>query len=111
MSKNKTYLALIHSTRWLALRRSYITMHPLCEECRRQGITRPATEVHHVRPIEGGGTEAEMTRRAFDPTNLRALCTECHHAAHRHVRTRVQDAVKAEINTFFARFTKPREGE
>lgn len=55
---------------WPAIRRRYITAHPLCEMCRREGRITPAAEVHHILPLADGGTH--------DPENLMALCKPCH---------------------------------
>ena len=55
---------------WPAIRRRYITAHPLCEMCRCEGRTTPAAEVHHILPLADGGTH--------EPENLMALCKPCH---------------------------------
>ena len=57
---------------WKRIRDRYIAVHPLCEECKRQGKLTPATEVHHILPLARGGTH--------DESNLMALCTPCHSA-------------------------------
>lgn len=41
-----------------------------------------ATEVHHMRPVEDGLTQADMQRLMFNEQNLRALCHDCHVAVH-----------------------------
>lgn len=55
---------------WRKVRNLYISMHPLCEKCYRQGRATPAQEVHHIVPLSKGGTHS------FD--NLMALCKPCH---------------------------------
>ena len=55
---------------WRKIRAAYLTAHPLCERCERQGKTTPAEEVHHIKPLSKGGTN--------DFDNLMALCTSCH---------------------------------
>lgn len=55
---------------WKRIRDRYVTEHPLCEECKKQGKLTPAQEVHHVIPLSKGGTHAE--------DNLMSLCTPCH---------------------------------
>lgn len=55
---------------WPAVRRRYITAHPLCEMCLREGRTTAAQEVHHIVPLAEGGTH--------DEDNLMALCKSCH---------------------------------
>lgn len=48
----------------------YLARNPLCVVCGRLGRVRAATEVHHVKPIAEGGSDADE--------NLMALCTPCH---------------------------------
>ena len=43
---------------------------PLCEECLNQERLTPSKEVHHIVPLEKGGTH--------DEHNLMALCKACH---------------------------------
>ena len=63
---------------------SYLSAHPLCEDCEQVGRTTPATEVHHIRPVESAaGRPVDMQELAFNPCNLRALCKACHTEAHR----------------------------
>lgn len=55
---------------WKRIRARYISEHPLCESCKREGHLTPAREVHHIIPLAHGGTH--------DPGNLLALCKACH---------------------------------
>lgn len=55
---------------WKRIRDRYISTHPLCEECYKQGRLTQAEEVHHILPLSHGGTHAEE--------NLMALCKPCH---------------------------------
>lgn len=57
--------------------------HPLCERCMELGRVEPATEVHHVVPVESGVGVGRKEALAYDPANLRALCGSCHRASHR----------------------------
>lgn len=52
------------------LRRDNYLCH--CDECKRLGRIRPATEVDHRIPKEAGGTD--------DPSNLQAINRDCHKA-------------------------------
>ena len=53
----------------------------LCEECLRQGFYKPATLVHHIKPVTSHNiTDADIT---LNPDNLIALCEDCHRRAHR----------------------------
>lgn len=79
---NEEYHKLMSSYRWRMLRLHYLTKHPLCEECEKRGITRQASEVHHVIPIESVVDIAKMRQLAYDWNNLKALCHECHKAIH-----------------------------
>lgn len=82
MAKDKDYRRLIHTAQWVRLRRTKLTAFPLCERCREEGRLAPATEVHHIRPVEEGLTLREKEQLMFDPHNLRALCHECHVKTH-----------------------------
>jgi len=44
--------------------------------CDAIGVTRPATDVDHIRPLADGGS-------FDDPANLRSLCHACHSAVTR----------------------------
>ncbi len=109
MAKDKDYQRLIHTDRWLRLRRDKLTTTPLCERCQQQGIVTPATEVHHVTPVEDGLSLAEKRRLMYDPHNLRALCHDCHVQTHVELgrcgraatKRRNEEQVKNIIDKFF----------
>ena len=82
MAKDRDYKKLINTNRWLQLRRSVLTAHPLCQRCQAEGRITAATEVHHVRPVEEAITYADKRQRMYDPGNLRALCHDCHVKTH-----------------------------
>lgn len=82
MAKDKDYIKLIHTKRWLRLRRDVLTANPLCEQCTRDGYLTPATEVHHRRPVEYGTNLSEKRRLMYDPDNLMAVCHGCHVKIH-----------------------------
>ena len=82
MAKDKEYNKLIHTGRWLRLRRDVLTAHPLCQRCEQEGKITPATEVHHVRPVEEAYSYSDKVQRMYDPHNLRALCDDCHVKTH-----------------------------
>ena len=60
----------IYGRRWRKIRELYISKHPLCEHCLEAGRYVPVDEVHHIRPVDDGGTHAE--------DNLVSLCKSCH---------------------------------
>lgn len=109
MAKDSIYRYLIQSRRWRLLRNSHLSAHPLCERCLELDRLRSATEVHHIDPIENGHGVAEKTRRAFDPTNLKSLCHECHVQVHkemfkgtkREARKRTDKRVAAFLGDYF----------
>lgn len=82
MAKDRDYIKLIHTSRWVRLRHEILTDHPLCEKCQEEDIITPATEVHHRVPVEYGINFIEKQRLMFDPKNLCALCHDCHVKAH-----------------------------
>ncbi len=55
---------------WRRIRERYIQLHPLCEQCEKDGHLNIAEEVHHILPLSEGGTHDEQ--------NLMALCKSCH---------------------------------
>ena len=57
---------------WEKVRKMFLAEHPLCEDCAAQGLTTPATEVHHIKPLRG---HPELH---YAPENLAALCKMCH---------------------------------
>jgi 5-methylcytosine-specific restriction protein A len=60
----------VYGRRWRTIRELYIAKHPLCQRCLESGRLIPAEEVHHIVPIDRGGTHAE--------DNLMSLCQSCH---------------------------------
>ena len=63
------------STQWRRMRERYRRLHPLCEECQRQGIVTAAELVHHKVEIADGGAP-------LDSDNLESLCWSCHSRIH-----------------------------
>lgn len=109
MAKDKEYNKLIHTTKWLRLRRDILTAHPLCQRCEAENIITPATEVHHIRPVEEAITYDDKVQRMYDPHNLQALCHECHVKTHTELgrcgreatRKRNEKQVRLVIHKFF----------
>lgn len=64
---------LYHSARWARLSRLHRDAHPLCENCRRRGFSRPGTCTDHILPMP-------ICRDFFfEEANLQTLCDECNH--------------------------------
>lgn len=109
MAKDREYNKLIHTNKWLRLRRDVLTEHPICQRCEAEGRLTPATEVHHIRPVEEAFTKAERAQRMYDIHNLRALCRDCHVRTHTELgrsgksatQKRNAEHVRKVIDTFF----------
>lgn len=54
----------------MARRRAWLTMHPYCAKCEKQGIFTLGTTPDHIVPLGEGGAD--------DCTNLQTLCDPCH---------------------------------
>ena len=110
MARNETYNRLMHTARWLRLRRAVLTAHPLCQRCEELGRLRAATEVHHVKPVESGLGPAEMALLAYDPLNLLALCHECHVKVHtemgRSGKAQAKGRARERLERFVNKFLK-----
>ena len=72
--------------RWRKLRALYLAEHPLCEFCEKIGIAKGAEDVHHKDGFDNYSGD-ERAEKAFDYTNLVALCKEHHAFLHRNGRT------------------------
>ena len=63
-----------YGSSWKKIRDKYAASHPYCEECFINGVMVPMEHVHHVIPLEEGGTN--------DFDNLMSLCKSCHSKIH-----------------------------
>lgn len=104
MAKDKDYIRMIHTARWLRLRRDKLTAQPLCERCEEEGRLAPATEVHHVLPVESALTAWEKQRLMFDPHNLKALCHDCHVRTHTEMGRSGKELAKNRTKEHLRRF-------
>ena len=59
---------------WKRIRDRYAQEHPYCERCLAEGRMTPMQEVHHILPLNQGGTH--------DRSNLMSLCQSCHTKIH-----------------------------
>lgn len=64
--------ARIRGRRLQRYREEWFRLHPLCEECERQGKVRLATQLDHIKSLEDGGTDFDQ------PGNRQSLCDDCH---------------------------------
>ena len=90
MAKDREYNRLIQSRRWRKLRAEHLRASPWCVRCLEEGVRTPATQVHHVRPVESVPT-CDRERVAFDSYNLMSLCAECHRAEHQRAMSPVKE--------------------
>lgn len=82
----KRRVSIYATKEWRKLRLAYLYHHPTCELCEARGIVTLATQVHHADSFQN--YDDLMARfRAYDYTNLVALCDECHGWLHRHGTT------------------------
>lgn len=82
MAKDRDYRRMIHTVRWLKMRKYKLTQNPLCERCETMGIATAASEVHHVIPVETALGTADKEKLMFDIHNLQSLCHNCHVQVH-----------------------------
>lgn len=70
--KDKPWRKLYRSARWEAVRRTLLARGPMCVECQKRGLVKPATDIDHIVPHRGDLTLFWMK------TNWQALCHSCH---------------------------------
>ena len=59
--------------KWQQYRLRFLAEHPLCEECLKEDIYEPATDVDHIQAVSGPNDPL-----FWEPTNHQALCHSCH---------------------------------
>lgn len=98
----REYTELINCTKWRNLRNTFLAQHPYCSMCQDKGLVTPATEVHHIIPVESVYNKMEMTKLAYSETNLQALCHACHRDIHlqagSHTKKFIKQRQEARIN-------------
>ena len=58
--------------KWRMVSQAFLDAHPLCAECERRGLIRPATCVDHIKPHKGD------KKLFWDRSNWQPLCQSCH---------------------------------
>ena len=103
MSRNPIYKQLIRSKEWKLLRIKKLKSNPLCEQCKQSNKIVPATEVHHVIPVESVSGYYQMKQLMFQYSNLKSLCHCCHVEIHRQfiLRSQYKPTIKEERNLLF----------
>ncbi len=108
MSRDYRYIKMITSVKWAKLRRRKINNNPICEICNDKGIITPASEVHHILPVEDATSADEMGKLMFDYDNLQSLCHDCHineHARRKsHSRKEVEQRARKSTERFIKKF-------
>lgn len=104
--QSEKYKKLINSQRWLKIRKKLISNHPLCFDCLRKDIITPATDLHHIIPINQIKSESEIERLFFSNYNLVPLCHECHVKRHSVVKSKSKESVTETNKSINERFAK-----
>lgn len=87
--KTFSYKHLYNTRRWRELRLNYLMQNPICERCK----FNLATEVHHIIPLSNANGNVERLHRlGYDPNNLMAVCTQCHHEIHNELNDNDNDS-------------------
>lgn len=79
------YDEVYNTDKWKKLRVLKLMKNPLCEQCEKEGIVKPALDVHHKIPI------LKDISKAFDEDNLMSLCRKCHILIHDAMRKQKYD--------------------
>lgn len=69
------------STNWKKLRQAKLLANPLCEMCLKEGIVKPAIDIHHIDSFMNY-TGTKRLQFAYNYNNLMSLCKECHQKIH-----------------------------
>lgn len=74
-----------NTNRWHKLARAFIEEHPLCEECKRNGILKAAQCVDHIDPWP------ICKDYFYDRRNLQALCNDCNNLKGQRDKQRIHE--------------------
>ena len=61
-----------YDAHWRKARKAFLSRHPRCAECLKNGVLTPATVVDHIIPHRGD------PHLMWDESNWQALCKSCH---------------------------------
>lgn len=70
---------------WRRFRKWFIARNPLCGHCEKEGLTRLARELDHIKPLDEGGA-------LLDAENVQGLC-------HRHHRIKTEQDKRRRAQT------------
>jgi 5-methylcytosine-specific restriction protein A len=68
------------------------------------GLMVPATEVHHIVPVETQHSVPDMERMMYNVSNLEPLCHDCHVRRHKELRSKSKDVIKERERVKLERF-------
>jgi len=116
MGRSKEYRKLINTRKWQKLRLQALSKtNYLCAVCLKNDITTPASEVHHITPVETGANLLHMKQLCYDPNNLLAVCKECHKKEHiklqSYSKSETQKRNKERTDDFTSRFLNDTKKE
>lgn len=104
MSKDCNYIRMIQSNQWKELRKMKLTNNPVCEDCEVRGLIEPATEVHHIIPVESSLNMGDMKSLMFSYSNLKSMCHTCHSEAHKGMKSHTRKGVRENVDKRNERF-------
>lgn len=108
MKHGDDYRNMIHTAAWQKLRRDVLSSCPLCVRCQEEGVLTPATDVHHIVPVDDAMSMEERRVLMFDRHNLQALCHRCHVLTHtemgRSGKARTQRVNASALDAFKKKF-------
>ena len=81
--KSKEWQEFYGSRLWHNLRDNFIYYHPLCMECLKKGISKPAQHVHHSVPFSWFPEKDDKWKCFLYEDWLVPLCSECHKEIHK----------------------------
>lgn len=82
-TRNNRWSKYYNNPAWKRLREWYIINHPLCECCMFNGISKPATEIHHRVPYSWWNTEEDRIKALTCTDLFQSLCRKCHMNIHK----------------------------
>ncbi len=92
--RNPEHVKFYAGHRWNKTRAAFRKAHPLCEECKAQGIITPAQMVHHDPEL------SELLAKGMNPYDwqyLHSLCNRCH-LGHLRSKKKVVKETKSKIS-------------
>jgi 5-methylcytosine-specific restriction endonuclease McrA len=112
-------MRMLNDKRWKETKRIvWERANGLCEWCIRDGKSagvdggwiRAGVDCHHLVPFESARTTADAERLCYDANNVVLLCVTCHVKAHKELRSKSKEAVKARREQRFERWIDKMKG-